>query len=278
MKKKTNSLILSMIFAGAMISNVSADHAWGSYHWNISTVDSVLAPLQLGDNLTSAAWSNSLLNAETDWNFSVLQSAVVSGATDASCQPTAGRVEVCNGAYGDTGWLGIASVWATRGKNKHITQAVVMLNDSYFDTGAYNSDAWRDFVMCQEVGHAFGLDHQDENFDNANLGTCMDYTSDPDGRLSAGLDNRHPNAHDYEMMGQIYAHLNSTSDDGGNGKGNGKGGGKKPKNAGAGNKIDLNNPSAWGRAVRQDTLGRNSKFERILSSGEIIITHVLWAL
>jgi hypothetical protein len=40
--------------------------------------------------------------------------------------------------------------------------------------------------MCQEVGHTFGLDHQDENFNNTNLGTCMDYTNDPST-------NQHPN-------------------------------------------------------------------------------------
>ena len=48
-------------------------------------------------------------------------------------------------------------------------------------------------VMCQEVGHDFGLDHQDENFNNPNLGTCMDYTNDPST-------NQHPNAHDYEEL------------------------------------------------------------------------------
>jgi len=33
--------------------------------------------------------------------------------------------------------------------------------------------------MCQELGHDFWLDRQDETFDTPNLGTCMDYTSDP---------------------------------------------------------------------------------------------------
>jgi hypothetical protein len=51
--------------------------------------------------------------------------------------------------------------------------------------------------MCQEVGHTFRLDHQDEKFNNVNLGTCMDYTSDPDGSLNGELSNLHPNAHDY---------------------------------------------------------------------------------
>jgi hypothetical protein len=47
-----------------------------------------------------------------------------------------------------------------------------------------------------------GLDHQDEDFDNANLGTCTDYTNDP-------TTNQHPTAHDYEKLEIIYAHLDS---------------------------------------------------------------------
>ena len=58
--------------------------------------------------------------------------------------------------------------------------------------------------MCQEVGHTFGLDHQDENFNNANLGTCMDYTNDPST-------NQHPNKHDYDELITIYSHLDSTT-------------------------------------------------------------------
>ena len=58
--------------------------------------------------------------------------------------------------------------------------------------------------MCQEVGHTLGLDHQDENFDNPNLGTCMDYTSDPGT-------NQHPNQHDYDELEAIYAHLDTTT-------------------------------------------------------------------
>ena len=56
--------------------------------------------------------------------------------------------------------------------------------------------------MCQEIAHDFGLDHQDENFDNPNLGSCMDYTSDPDGPPS----NEHPNSHDFQQIAAIYSH------------------------------------------------------------------------
>src|SRR3990167_937294 len=65
--------------------------------------------------------------------------------------------------------------------------------------------------MCQEVGHIFGLNHQDENFGNENLGTCMDYTSDPSGTLADPdqLSNEHPNQHDYDQLGIIYSHFDS---------------------------------------------------------------------
>jgi hypothetical protein len=50
--------------------------------------------------------------------------------------------------------------------------------------------------MCQEVGHTVGLDHQDTSLDNPNLGTCMDYTSNPLGPP----DNEHPKKHDYDEL------------------------------------------------------------------------------
>jgi hypothetical protein len=61
--------------------------------------------------------------------------------------------------------------------------------------------------MCQEVGHTLALDHQDVNQTNRNLGTCMDYTRDPDGLQS----NEHPNSHDYGQLTTIYGHTDSFS-------------------------------------------------------------------
>jgi len=39
--------------------------------------------------------------------------------------------------------------------------------------------------MCQEIGHIWGLGHQDES--GADFHTCMDYATNPDA------DNMHPN-------------------------------------------------------------------------------------
>jgi hypothetical protein len=271
--KKVLVVASLVLFLGVFATVASASHSWGKYHWDISTDESIANPLELGDNVTTSAWDSSLAGASADWNLSVLKNQVVAGASNSNCDPTSGRVEVCNGEYGDNGWLGIASIWATRGKSNHIVQGVVKVNDTYFNTPQYDTPAWRNLVMCQEVGHEFGLDHQDENFNNTNLGTCMDYTNDPDGTLFGQLDNQHPNQHDYDEMTAMYAHLNSP--DSGGKPGKGKGGGKgKPSGVGA--TIDLNNPSAWGRAMKQDAQGKNSLFERDLGNGLVLVTHVIW--
>ncbi|MEP7130556.1 MAG: hypothetical protein ABI770_05450 [Sphingomicrobium sp.] len=89
------------------------------------------------------------------------------------------------------------------------------LNDTYFNSAQYNTPAWRNLVSCQEVGHTYGLDHQDETFDNYNLGTCMDYTNAPSGGVVGGFNygpsNVAPNAHDYSELSTIYSHLDSTT-------------------------------------------------------------------
>jgi hypothetical protein len=201
LSRRTLGLSIVALAVIALQSSPSANHSWGGYHWartaNPFTVD-------LGDNLSSS-WDGNLATASGDWSQStVLNTTVVAGgAKSRNCRPTSGRVEVCNATYGSNGWLGIAQIWITGGT--HITQGTVKLNDTYFNMPAYNSNAWRQLVACQEIGHTFGLDHQDENFGNTNLGTCMDYTNNPQGPP----DNEHPNKHDYDELLTIYQHLDS---------------------------------------------------------------------
>lgn len=203
--------IISFYVAVATIAALSsvatiayATHSWGPYHWGRTANPFTV---KLGDNV-STAWDAYLAESSSDWSVSsVLDTTVVPGGAinPKRCRPTSGRVEVCNASYGFNGWLGVASIWIN--SSNHITQGTVKLNDSYFNTSTYNTPPWRRLVTCQEVGHTFGLHHQDENFSNPNLGTCMDYTSDPDGPPS----NEHPNAHDYEQLGIIYSHLDSST-------------------------------------------------------------------
>jgi hypothetical protein len=189
----------------ALVGTALANHSWGSYHWSGSSNPRQLA---VGDNMSSG-WKSHLTTAVTDWNASaVVHLNVSAGQAGSNCSPVSGRIEVCNGSYGSTGWLGIAQIWAS---GSHITQAVAKMNDTYFNTAAYNTAAWRQLVVCQEIAHDFGLGHQDENFNNANLGSCMDYTNDPDGGDSYGPSNEHPNAHDFVQLASIYAHSDSTT-------------------------------------------------------------------
>ena len=109
---------------------IQAHHSWGKYHWARTTT--VLA-LSVGDNVNST-WDPYLTEAIGDWNVSgVLDLTKVTGSTNpATCDPVPGRIEACNGAYGQNGWLGIAQIWLTG--RTHITQATTKLNDTYFNT------------------------------------------------------------------------------------------------------------------------------------------------
>jgi len=265
---------ICLLAATVLPTRLKADHRWGPYHWARSSNP---LKIQVGDNVSSA-WDGFLFGAVGDWNVSdVLTVTEVAGGTNPrNCRPTTGRVEVCSAAYGFTGWLGVAQIWISDGE--HITQATTKLNDTYFADPQYNSPAWRRLVTCQEVGHTFGLDHQDEDFDNPNLGTCMDYTSDPDGTLAVPkqLSNEHPNAHDYEELDIIYGHLDPVSGGGGGGGGRGRSGAPGAAvSAAAIEGIQLQSPGEWGRLVRSN--GRVALFDYNLGNGQHIFTFVIWA-
>ena len=116
--------------------------------------------------------------------------------------------------------------------------------------------------MCQEVGHTLGLDHQDEVFGNANLGTCMDYTSLPSGPPS----NEHPNAHDYEELEIIYSHLDTFTTLGQTLRASAKADVAKG---------DFENQSEWGRKVKGQ--GKTAVFERDFGGGNKLFTFVIFA-
>ena len=211
--------------------------------------------MKLGDNLSSN-WDAYLGTTSSDWSKStVLDTTIVAGSTKPrTCKATSGRVEVCNATYGSTGWLGIASISVTGGT--HITQGTVKVNDTYFNTATYNTSAWRNLVMCQEVGHTFGLAHQDENFDNANLGTCMDYTNNPST-------NQHPNQHDYDQLVSIYSHVDSTTTVG-------------AALPGSTAYVVGEDPSSWGTEVEGSRAEGHSTFVRDFGRGNLVITSVSW--
>jgi hypothetical protein len=193
--------VVALLVAGAWPAVVSAEHRWSNFHW---TREANPLPASVGDNL-DATWRDYLTTAASDWNQQpdLLVVTVQPGQTPSpDCVPVPGTIQVCNGEYGRTGWLGLAQVWNASG---HIIQGTALLNDTYFNEPAYDNPPWRYLVMCQEVAHTFGLGHQDENQDNPNLGSCMDYSNEPEGPPS----NEHPNQHDWDQLEEIYEHVDT---------------------------------------------------------------------
>ncbi len=203
MRRLLVTLAVASLTVGAFPTPSQATHSWNGYHWARKANPFTI---KVGDNVSSA-WDSYLRTAASDWsantNGNPLNATVVAGNTGAhkQCKPTVGRVEVCAAAYGNNGWLGLASIWLT--SNGHITKGVAKMNDTYYRLAKYNTPIWRGVVMCQEIGHTWGLDHQDES--GADFHTCMDYADNPDA------DNTHPNGHDYTELAIIYTHLDSTT-------------------------------------------------------------------
>lgn len=252
-KVLATAAVTALSTLGLAAPTADASHSWGGYHWARTSNPFTV---KLGDNVDSR-WDSYLATSSSDWSRStVLDTVVVPGGTTGKrCDATLGRVEVCNAAYGQRGWLGLASINLS---GTHITQGTVKLNDTYFDTAKYNTPAWRNLVMCQEVGHDFGLDHQDEDFNNADLGTCMDYSNNPEP-------NQHPNAHDYAMLESIYSHTDSTTT-------------VAAQTAGKSSVTRVGNtPRSWGHLVDGSRAQGASTYVRDFGGGHKTVTHVFWA-
>ncbi len=261
--KKLTTIGLSLALVLVIAAPVLADNVWEDYHWARTANPFTL---KLGDNV-SGAWDAHLATASSDWGVSpVLNTSIVAGGTNKlkgrltpkNCIPTLGRVEVCNAHYGANGWLGLAQIWFY--STGHIAQGVVKNNDSYT-----MNEAKKLHVMCQEIGHIFGLDHQSTG--ESSLDTCMDYydnTSDTD------FSSTKPNQHDYGQLATMYSHLDGTT-----------------TIASLTNKVfglatafaakDEAGNSEWGTAIHNDPKGRADTFQKNLGNGEKLITHVIWA-
>jgi hypothetical protein len=276
LRQRFTAVLGGVIVLSLLAIPATANHSWGKYHWEDKT------PTDLNDRVTLT------VNDNTDWpefdlaindwntqrdNWTAIPRILLApqSGSAAGCGATKGQITVCNDNFGDNGWLGIAQIWATK---NHIYQATAKMNDWYFEddvawyqenypgvnpsTGVPNWQevlaADRKNVMCQEIAHDFGLDHQDENFFNDDLNSCMDYVWDPRG-------DEHPNFHDYEQLATIYNHSETT---------------KAPR--GKGSALG-NSASDWGQVIARDAQGRPSEFRKVLDATEAdeVITHVIWA-
>lgn len=250
MMRTRAAVVLAAATVGSLslFSPAQASHSWAGYHWGRSTSPFTL---KLGDDV-DVNWDSYLVKAGGDWaGASALDTSVVSGVTTGrKCRAATGRVEVCNAAYGNNGWLGLASISLS---GKHITQGTAKMNDTYFNTVKYNNAAERQDVMCQEVGHTLGLDHT--STDGSTQSTCMDYSTTADVTT--------PNSHDFEQLAAIYTHTDATIT-------------VAASAASSGSDVG-NDRSSWGREVARSANGAESTFVRNLGNDESVVTFVTWA-
>lgn len=256
--------IYAAMLIGATVSvSALAEHSWNKYHWARTT-----APfqLQLGDNLTSD-WDIHLAIAFNDWNnptntssTTPILTAIVAGGAKRRCSMVKGTTQVCNGKYGNNGWLGLATIYVS---GDHITQGSAKMNDTYLSTATkYNNPNERQHVMCQEIAHTFGLDHQ--STDGSSLNTCMDYFSNTGVNATSTL-SISPNTHDFDELNIIYKHLDSTTTVA-----------SGAASAASTTPDPSDDPINWGYLMRQSPDGRSSIYEQFNRDGSRTLTHVYW--
>ena len=256
-------VILPALVFAVLPSLSQADHSWGAYHWARTANPFVL---KIGDNLTSITWKSKLTQSAQDWNSpgvftstSPLLTAVVAGRAGSRCAMVAGTSQVCNGYYGKNGWLGLATINIINGT--HITQGSAKMNDSYFSTFKYNNPNEKLHVMCQEIAHTFGLNHQSTNGSSQN--SCMDYFSNT-GAYAASTLSTKPNLHDFEQLNIIYTHLDSMTTL------------SAMAFFAASASEQTDDPKNWGQLRSQSYNGRSSTYEKYNSGGTQTVTHVYW--
>lgn len=243
----------------ALVPTAQASHSWNGYHWARTTSS---FNLPVGNNV-GADWAPHFTQTLGDWSDSTVLdlTAQVGATTGRKCRAKAGTVQVCNAAYGKNGWLGLASISIS---GKHITQGTAKMNDSYFSNsyagGYYNNANEREHVMCQEVGHTFGLGHTSE--DGSSQDTCMDYFSNTGANAGSTMSTT-PNAHDFEQLVTIYGHTDSTTTVG---------------TVSASSATVGDDRASWGREVHRAADGTHSLFVRDFGKGNLVVTHVTWAL
>lgn len=140
-------------------------------------------------------WQEEYEAAVQDWENGdpdalTLTTKLVNVDNDA-CKQKEGVMRVCNHNAGDTGWLGINRIVKI---SNIIISSVAEMNEYYL----HNADIYeRQYTMCHEIGHGFGLPHTDENFNNKDLGNCMDYTRTP-------RNNLHPDESNFLRLADLY--------------------------------------------------------------------------
>ena len=177
MNRKHAFIALALIFGLAFAGGLLADHQWGCFHFP----DPDIAFFNGCDGEYHDLVREEAFTDPDSWNSTIIN------LTEVGSAGTDDQINIFNGYYGETGWLGLTTIFPD---GCVIRYGISYLNQTYLDDGSYTR-AQKSHVTCHEIGHNFGLDHN-----LSSNQTCMNPTI---------LTAPHPDAHDRELLAQIYA-------------------------------------------------------------------------
>lgn len=101
-------------------------------------------------NALDDTWQKEFTQALSDWENGTpdaLTLTITQGEVDYECSQVDGLMKVCNGNFGDTGWLGINEI-LTSTRDGLIQSSVAKMNEYYLRNAEYDE---RRYTMCHEV-------------------------------------------------------------------------------------------------------------------------------
>ncbi len=202
--KKLLALTIAVVAVLTLVATASADNAWNGYHWSSDK----LSPT-VNDKTSGSLFDVPAAVAEWSGLGTPITPVMTSGKGDVDVV-----VKRMN-----ANWLGVAKISVDSAG--HIQAGRVELNRLYLNSLTF--DEW-DHVVCQELGHIWGLHH---NFDGPSGGTPDETCMNSSFYLG---DYPWPNSHDAVQLNAIYGHTDGGDGggDGGDGGGGGGGGGGCP--------------------------------------------------
>lgn len=165
------------IFGGGGNSNWVDEWDDGTQQWRTRSDGLELTIV----NALTEDWYEEFNEAVSQWNKSdalLLKTIMAEESPDYDCDGLRNQMKVCNGDYGSTSWVGINIIIL---ENGFISRSSAKMNDFYLSK---ESQAKKQYTMCHEIGHGFGLPHTDENFFNKDQGNCLDYTMTPQNNMN----------------------------------------------------------------------------------------------
>jgi hypothetical protein len=165
-----------LFIVAAIVTALGLGTAYASHYYGIKWKGHAPVTVRLVDK-TPASWDGAVTAAADSWSLSTAIDYVKEDGAE-NCTVVSGAVVICARNDGPTFYAALTT-WGQRGNS--YTAVLIVVNTYYLP----NPDQ---HAICQELGHALGLDHQDAS------DSCM-------GTNWGAL---YPNAHDFEELEIIY--------------------------------------------------------------------------